>query len=145
MIFLYTLLLLLLGGIRWLVGRRALGLEKRYSKAALAVSKLTSDLTWKSGNGKVDVCAIASRQYQLGAMVQKRDRLERKCLTWRGLTDRLTRADHNLRAWKGKKLPYTLGAVDVWLALAVVDHLGFAELIRPGKLLDIVLVWVNGS
>ncbi|MBI3410283.1 MAG: hypothetical protein HY040_18245 [Planctomycetes bacterium] len=144
MIFLYTLLLLLLGAVKWLVSRRAISLERKYSRVAAAVSKLVSNLTWKPGNsGRADLCASAKCTFELGAFVQKRDLLERKCYCWRGWADKLSRAVDAVRSWKGKKLPYTLGALDVWLTLALIDHFGFADIVRPGRLIETVLTWVG--
>ena len=145
MIFLYTLLLLLLGAIKWLVGRRAAVLERKYSRASAAVARLATELTWRPGNsGRPDLCANARRTYELGAFVQKCDRLERKWFSWRGWADKLIRTLNAVRAWKGKKLPYTLGVLDVWLALATIDHMGFADVIRPSRLIELVLAWVSG-
>lgn len=144
MIFLYTLLLLFLGAVRWLLSRRAVSLERKYSRVAAAVSELVSNMTWKPGNsGRADLCTSAKSTFVLGGLAQKRDRLESKCYFWRGWADKLSRAVDAVRSWKGKKLPYTLGALDVWLTLALIDHFGFADMVRPGRLLETALAWVG--
>src|SRR5262245_43945744 len=144
MIFLYTLLLILLGAMKWLVSRRAARLERKYSRLARAVARLVSELTWKPGNsGRADLCASAKRTFELGALASKRDRPERKWFTWRGWADKLCCTVDAVRSWKGKKLPYTLGALDVWLALAMIDYLGFAEIVRPSRVIELLAAWLG--
>ena len=137
MIFLYTLLLLLLGVARFLVVRRTKKLERKFTQTALAADKLARD-PLKPGNGnKWELCQAAKRQLQLGFLVQKRDRLESKHHFWEALANRLTRWKNAVQNWKGKKLPYTLGVLDVSLVLYTIDRLGFSEYVSPESLWEL--------
>ena len=63
----------------------------------------------------------------LGELAQARDHVEAKYFAWQRWTDRFAGWIADVRAWKGKKLPYTLGAVDVWMLMCLVDYLGVGE------------------
>jgi hypothetical protein len=145
MIFLYTVLRVLLGTASFLVGRRAARLEKKYIRAAQAADRILKAGVYKPGNGgRPDVCLAAKQQYQLGRLVQERDQLEQRYVAWQHRADRLRRWAAGLRDWKGKKLPYTLGALDVACVLGVIDWLGFGEYVNARRLLDLVLSQYHG-
>jgi hypothetical protein len=144
MIFLYTLLLLLVAALKVVISRRAAGLERKYSKVAGAVLKQANQPAYKMGNGgKIDVGASAKRMLDLGLLVRKRDVLESKCIAWRSRADAVGRIVTALRTWKGQKLPYTLGALDVWLVLYLIDHFGIGDIVGPRQALDTVLAWLG--
>ena len=124
MILLYTFVLLLLGALHLLVSRRAKSLEKKFSRLSLAASKLAN--TPRPGNSRHDACAAAKQQYELGRLILRRDRLEGKYYRWQHLGDRLARLVNGLRQWKGKKLPYTMGVIDVSTLLYLADRFGLA-------------------
>lgn len=139
MIFLYSLILALLGSVTFLVQRRAAALGRRYSRLALSVQMMLRSGLLKPGNAaKPDPCLWAKSQYDLALLVQKRDRIETKHFAWQTWAERLARWTGALRSWKGKKLPYTLGVVDVWLVLALVDYLGVAEFVSAHRLVSLV-------
>jgi len=47
-----------------------------------------------------------------------------------------------VRAWKGRKLPYTLGALDVWLLLYFIDYqLGAGEYLSARQVIEHVTAW----
>jgi hypothetical protein len=139
MILLYTLLLFVLGSIKLAVGRRATSLGRKYSTLVEAVQKRLRELNTRPGNGwKGDVCHLAKNQYELAQLVQQRDRVEARHYAWQHAADRLGHWGHRLRAWKGQKLPYTLGAVDVWLVLTLIDHAGVGELVSTRRLYELV-------
>jgi hypothetical protein len=139
MIFLYSVLLLVLGTLRLVVQRRATSLGRAYSALAEAVQKRLRETLYKPGNGgKTDVCQAAKVQFELGSLVARRDRVEAKHFAWQHRADKLGRWVTTLRTWKGKKLPYTLGAVDIWLALSAVDALGVGEFVSARRLIDLV-------
>lgn len=141
MILLYTLLLVLLGLVKFLVERRAAALERRYAQASLAVEKALREPGYflKEGNSsRVDLTQTAKRYFTLGLLAQKRDRLEVRHYAWQGWTDKLGRLLDGLRGWKGKKLPYTLGALDVWLALYLIDYFGVGEHVSARRLFELV-------
>lgn len=143
MIFLYTLVLLLFATLRVVIARRAASLERKYSKVASTVLKQVNE-PFKLGNGgKSDTAASAKRMLELGLLVSKRDALESKWLAWRGRADTLGRIVTALRTWKGQKLPYTLGALDVWLVLYLVDRLGAGDVFGPRQLVESVVAWLG--
>jgi hypothetical protein len=145
MILLYTSLLVLLGTASFLIGRRARGLEGKYIRAAQAVDHLLHRDAIRPGNGnKPDVCLTAKRQYQLGQLVEQRDRIEHKYVAWQQAADKIGRAVARVREWKGRKLPYTMGVVDVSGALWLVDYLGVGNLVSARRVLELVTTWYSG-
>ncbi len=144
MIFLYTLVLLVCAALKVVLARRATSLERKYSAVAGAVLKQANEPTFKMGNsGKIDVGSSARRMLELGLLVRKRDVLESKCLTWRGWADKFGRAVAALRQWKGKKLPYSFGALDVWLVLYAIDRFGAGEVLGPRRLIETMAAWLG--
>ena len=139
MILLYTIVLLVLGLVHWLVQRRAAGLSRAYSLHAGQVLTLLHGAPAKPGNGKFDACAVAKQQYELGRLVLQRDRAEAKHFAWQTWSERLGKAVTTLRNWKGQKLPYTLGALDVWLVLYAIDRVSFGDLVDPRQVIDLVV------
>src|SRR5438128_573751 len=128
MILLYTLVLLLLGAARFVIARRAAALARKYARAAVNVDRLTREATFREGNGnRQDLGRMAKRYYELGRTVQTKERLEAKNLKWQARANRLGAALGRVRNWKGQTLPYTLGALDVWLLLYLIDYFGVAE------------------
>ena len=126
MILLYTLLVVLVGLVHFLVARRAKALEKKFSRVSLATAKLAT-LGPRAGNSRADLCVSARQQFELGRLVVQRDRLERKYFRWQHAGERLSRLVARLRQWKGKKLPYTMGVLDVSTALYFVDRYGLGH------------------
>src|SRR5262249_3571727 len=127
MIFLYAFLLLLLGVMWFLLNRRAAALERAYARTALAADQMLREAAFRAGTNKQDQYQTAKRQYLLGRLVQQRDRLEAKHDAWQHRADRCGRALAALRRWKGKTLPYTFGALDVWYALQLIDYVGAGD------------------
>ena len=139
MIFLYALLLLLLGSVKLLVERRAAALGRSYSRLAQAVQDRLRDTLTKPGNSsKPDPCQHAKLQYELGRLVGKRDRVEARHFGWQGRADKLGHWIRRLRGWKGKKLPYTVGAADVWLLLTTIDALGVGDIVGARRVFDLL-------
>lgn len=144
MIFLYTIVLLLLVALKVVVARRAASLERKYSTVAQAVLKRTYEPAFKLGNsGREDLSVAAKRMLELGVLVQKRDILEGRYYWWRAWADKLGRLVGRMRAWKGKKLPYTMGAIDVWLVLYAIDRFGVFQFLSPRQLLDSIRAWLG--
>jgi hypothetical protein len=146
MVLLYTVLLILLGLLKVMVARRAASLEKRYTFVASEVVKLAHAAGFKPGNanGSRDDFAAqsAKRQYELGLLASKRDRLEAKHFAWQSRADKLARLLERLRNGKGQKLPYTMGAMDVWLAMGLVDYLGMSRLVSVQRVVDMVSAYL---
>ena len=144
MIFLYTFLLLVLTAAKLLIDRRALGLERKFARAAKAADQVSRELTFRGGNSsRPDVCEAAKRYYQLGLLTQKRDRLEAKYGACQARAERLGRWVTALRTWKGKKLPYTLGVLDVSCLLYAIDLLGVGEQVSVRHLAHLVASWLG--
>jgi hypothetical protein len=143
MIFLYTVVLLLLGLAKLLIGRRVAALEKKYARAATAAADLLTKPLYKPGNAaKIDPYITAKRQYQLGQLAQKRDYLEAKYEAWQHFGDKFGRIVTAVRNWRGKKLPYTLGALDVLMLLTLLDYLGVGEYVSGRRLIQMVTAWI---
>src|SRR5205085_2867947 len=120
MIVLYTVMLLALGVVNFLVARRVKSLEKKFTRVSLAASKL-ANLPPRAGNGaRADVCTAAKQQLGRGRRGHQRARLEAGYYRWKRLGDRLMRWPGAARHWKGCKLPYTLGVVDVSMVMYLI-------------------------
>lgn len=121
MILLYSFVLLLLSAARQMLSWRAAALARKFARLSTQVLRLVNE-PYRPGNSNREQFLVnASRQFELGRLVQNRDLVEERYLSWQGRTDTMARWLANLRAWKGQKLPYTLGAIDVWLCLSLVD------------------------
>ena len=144
MIVLYTSLLILLGTASFLIGRRARGLERKYVRSAQEVDRLLNKDAVKPGNGnRPDVCLAAKRHYRLGQLVEQRDRIEQKYVAWQQAADKVGRAVARVRDWKGKKLPYTFGILDVSGALWAIDYLGVGEYVSVRRVVELVTPWIG--
>lgn len=145
MVLLYTLILLALGLVRWAVASWSGWLARKYTRLAAATLKFVAQPLYKPGNSnKVDSFAMAKRNFVLGQLVTRRDRVEAKYFRWQGWTDKLTAALNAFRGWKGKKLPYSLGVLDVWLTLYLIDTMGVAEHLSVRQIIDLVVAWMRG-
>ena len=140
MIFLYTLVLLLLGSAYFLCKRRVASLEKKYTRVAKEADALVRQPSYREGNsGRLsDPYAAAKRQYQLGLLAQKRDRLEARYASWQDFTDRFGKFLGRVRNWKGRELPYSFGVLDVAGALALIDYLGAGQYVNARAMLQVV-------
>ena len=131
MIVLYTALLLLVGVAYFLVKRRVAVLEKKYSTIVRDADELLRKSNYRDGNSnRQDPYQIAKRQYQLALLAQKRDRMETSYSAWHLRAERLGKIRHWLRAWKGRKLPYTFGVLDVTCAMSLIDYLGAGQYVN---------------
>jgi hypothetical protein len=140
MILLYTIVLLLLGVTHWLIQRRALAHGRAYGALAQKVLKLLH-APRKPGNGAHDACAVAKQQFELGRLVSQRDRAETKHYAWQAWADRFGKATNAVRHWKGQKLPYTFGVLDIWIVLYLIDHFGFGDIIQPRQVVETAVEW----
>ena len=146
MILLYTGLLLLLGVAQFLVGRRAARLRGRYERLTQDVNKLASESLYRDGNSnrRPDAYQAAKTQYRLGQLIQRKDRLEDRYCGWLGRSERLAKWYTAVRHWKGRKLPYTFGVLDVAAVLWLVDYLGVGQVVSVGNLTQLLRGWLNG-
>ena len=143
MILFYTVVLILLGVTHWLVQRRAAALGRAYGVLADKALKLMHGPR-KPGNAAHDVCAHAKQQFELGAIVSRRDRAEAKHYAWQTRADWLGKAVIAVRNWKGQKLPYSFGVLDVWIVLYLIDHFGFGDVMQPRHVVETVVAWFKG-
>lgn len=146
MLLIYSLVLMVLGLARWLWAKHASALEKKYSRFSTQLMEAAREPSKRPGNGNLAEAslAVAKRQFELGRLVQKRDRLEARYHKWQSVADRLGRWMSALLSWKGKKLPYTLGALDVWLALSLVDMFGMSQYVNARSVFEWVVAQFQG-
>lgn len=137
MIFLYTALLLLVGVVHFLIKRRVAALEKKYSSVVKEADDLIRQGNYREGNSnRPDPYQTAKRQYKLALLAEKRDRMETRYSTWHRRAERLSKLRQRLRAWKGRKLPYTFGALDVACAMSLVDYFGASHYLNARQLVE---------
>ena len=140
MIFVYTALLLLVGVVYFLTQRRVAALEKKYSGVAKEADALLRQGNHRDGNSnRQDPYQSAKRQYKLAMLADKRDRLESSYLSWHQRAERLGKLRQRLGAWKGRKLPYTFGAIDVACAMSLIDYLGAGHYLNARHLVETVM------
>ena len=139
MIFLYTALLLLVGVVHFLFKRRVLALERKYSGVVKEADDLLRQGNYRYGNSnRQDPYHTAKRQYKLAMLADKRDRMEASYTTWHRRAERLGKLRHRLRAWKGRKLPYTFGALDVACAMSLIDYFGAGHYLNARHVVETV-------
>jgi hypothetical protein len=143
MILLYTMLMLLMNAFKAMLSWRARMVERKYVKLAAAVAQLVREAEVKPGNGKLDPIAVAKRVFLLGELAQKRDRVEANYFGWQRWADCWAGWSRTLHAWQGKKLPYTLGAVDVWMLLGLVDYLGVGQYVSTQAVVDAITALIG--
>ncbi len=147
MILVYTMVLVLLGMVKGVIAWRAGRLGRRYSRAAAALDKHLREPSYffREGNSNrpSDLTRMAKRTFELAVLAHEKDRLESKHFAWQAWADRFSCALNAVRNWKGKKLPYTLGVLDVWLALYLLDYFGVGELVSARNAIALVQSWLN--
>jgi hypothetical protein len=144
MIFLYSLAVLLLGVAHFLVKRRVASLEKKYQRVAQEADVLVRQVPRDQSSNRFDPFLAAKRQFVLGQLIQKRDRIEGRYTAWQASAERLGKFVQRVRGWKGRKLPYTFGALDVAFVLALVDYLGFGQHVNVRNLVQVVASLFTG-
>ena len=92
------------------------------------------------GTGHAEV-----RQQGLEEAHQVTCHVEAKHLVWQGWTDRLTGWVDTAGDWKGKKLPYTMGAVDVWMVLCLIDYFGVGQYVSTWNVIQIMMAWYSSE
>jgi hypothetical protein len=145
MIVLYSVLVFLLGSAAFLARRRATALEATYARVARETDQLARQSMLKEGNAnRLDPYQTAKRLYALARVGQKRDRVEARYLGWQQFSEKLNRLAGRVRGWKGLKLPYTFGALDVASVLWVVDRLGVGDRVSARHLIDLLRSFLHG-
>jgi hypothetical protein len=139
MIFLYTALLLLVGVVYFLIKRRVVALEKKYSTIVKEADDLLRQGNYREGNSnRQDPYQSAKRQFRLAMLAEKRDHMETSYSTWHRRAEQVGKLRQRLHAWKGRKLPYTFGALDVTCVLGLVDYLGAGHYLNARHLVETV-------
>jgi hypothetical protein len=144
MIFLYTAFVFVLVVMGLVIRRRVAALERKYVRIAQSTEQLAVTPAYKAGN-RLDPCQIAKRQYQLGQLVQKRDRTEAKYHAWQGIADQFNSFATWVQNWKGRKLPYTLGVLDVSCLFYALDYLGLGQYLSAAALCQWVVSLMNAK
>lgn len=106
--------------LRWRVAR----LERRFVRVAAAADALLKQANVRGGNNRADPFVALRQQHQLTQLALKRDRVESRYASWQALSERFARFRARLFGYKGKVLPYLVGALDVVAAVAALDHFG---------------------
>jgi hypothetical protein len=144
MIFLYSALVLALGLAAFLTRCRAAALESKYARVTRETDRLGRQYPVKEGNSnRHDPYEAAKRLYALAIVGQKRDRLEARYLVWQRRSDALNALANRVRGWKGLKLPYTFGVLDVASLLWLVDRLGFGDAVSPRHVFELLRVFLH--
>jgi hypothetical protein len=121
----------------FLITRRVAALEKKYSRIVRDADALLRQSNYRDGNSnRQDPYQSAKRQYQLALLAQKRDRMETSYSTWHRRAERMGKFRHRLRSWKGRKLPYTFGVLDVAGAMYLIDYLGAGHYVNARHLVE---------
>src|SRR6516165_7398798 len=90
MIFLYTALLLLVGVVHFLIKRRVVALEKKYSNVVKEADDLLRQGNYREGNSdRQDPYQSAKRQFKLAMLAEKRDRMEAGYSKWHRRAERV--------------------------------------------------------
>jgi len=145
MIVLYSALLFVLTVSLFLVKRRAAVLERRHARLARDAATLLKEPAGKdAGYYKHDPCQNAKRQYLLGVLAQKRDRVESRYTAWQEFAEKFEARVKSLRAWKGKKLPYTFGVLDVAGLFYLLDYAGLGQYANVRNLVTLVTNYFGG-
>lgn len=139
MLVLYSLLRFVLGGVGVLVRWRAAALGRTYSRATKTEHAFLRENVYKPGNSnRHDLCQTAKRNFQLGALVQTKERLEARYFAWQALAEKVGAASAALGRWKGRKLPYLFGVLDLAVTLVLLDHFEGGGAVNVPQLLQLL-------
>jgi len=138
MIVLYTVALVFLGAAKFLIDRRVGALEKKYLKTVDAADHLLREpVPRPSNSSRLELAQAAKHQLALGLLVERQDRLEAKYEDWQKFAHSFGMFVTRVRNWKGKKLPYTMGVIDVSLVLTAVDYFWAGSYVNVRNLYDL--------
>jgi hypothetical protein len=104
---------------------------------------LREPLPREGNSGRTDPYQTAKRNYQLGALAQKKEALEAKHYAWQARAEKVGRWVKAVRAWRGRKLPYVFGALDVFTALCVLEYVGLGDRFSPHHVVQAVRTWLS--
>jgi hypothetical protein len=138
MILAYVLLLLLLVVARYVIARRVAALEKKYVRTARATDELFKAQMRPGNASKPDAYATARQAYLLGQAVERRERVETRYVGWQKFAQRFGALVEAVRAWRGRKLPYLVGALDVLTVLGALDYLGYHDRLNAHAVVELL-------
>jgi len=132
MILIYAAIVLLLGKCAMLARWRQRSLESKFVKAAEAAGRAAKELSYRGGNSNLpDPLKTAKREFELGRLVQIRDRLEEKYDAWEQRSEKCGKVKRALLGYKGRFAPYVFGVVDL---LGVIAVLTLIKVVDPNHL-----------
>lgn len=121
----FAMMLLVLSAFRAVLAGRAGRFERKYTRAAVAAEETARSLQTKPGtSSQPDPYTQAKRQYELGRLVENRDKLESVYLTWEARAERVAHKLRNLRNWKGRSVPYLIGLIDAGMIAVLLWKFG---------------------
>jgi hypothetical protein len=145
MIFVYSAFVLLLGFVGFLARRRAKALEAKYKRVARQADQFLRQNSLKEGNGnRNDPFLVAKRQLALGQIARECDRVEARYASSQLFSDKLDRLVSYVRGWKGRKLPYTFGVLDITSVLWLIDYFGVADRVSVRHLVQLLRAHFGG-
>jgi hypothetical protein len=140
MIVIYTVILFVLSIALFLVKRRVARLERKFTRVAGEAKEMLRHPAHKEGNSnRTDPYELAKRQYLLGLLAQKRDRVEARYAAWQQFAEKFEACVKSIRGWRGKRLPYVCGALDVAGLVTLLDYFGAAHYVNLRNLYQLVI------
>jgi hypothetical protein len=125
MLIVYLYLLISLALLHWLVRLRVRRLERRFTAVVAEADTLLKKGSYRPGNGsRPDPYEAAKQQFELASLAMKRDRIEERYTAWESFSDRFGRLRGRLSGYRGKVLPYLVGALDVAIIMLALNHVG---------------------
>ncbi len=124
MLVVYLFLLIALALLHGLVRLRVSRLERRFSSVAAEADALLKKSSYRSGNSRPDPYQSAKYQFELAQLAMKRDWIEDRYSSWQSFSERFGRLCAQLRGYRGRVLPYVVGAVDVAALTIALNQLG---------------------
>jgi hypothetical protein len=125
MLIVYLYLLISLALLHWLVRLRVRRLERRFTRVAAEADILLKKGTFRAGNGsRPDPYQAAKQQFELARLAMKRDAVEDRYGSWQSFSECFGQLRRRLSGYRGKVLPYLVGAIDVAGIMVALNHLG---------------------
>jgi hypothetical protein len=138
----FNMLTLLFSALYKVCAYRAGRLERKFARLAKEVYALSHSPLFKEGNAnRIDPYEAARRQYLLGNLLQKQDRLEALHDKWAQRAEKMERQVARLRQWKGRLVPYAFGALDTVGVACLVDYLTYGDVVRLRQWVEWVQSW----
>jgi len=139
MAFLYGLLRVLATGLRWLAGGRHARWQKRYERAETAFQNLETET--KAAEVQLGRPMDFAAQLKLLKAYEAKEKARQRWMRSAQRLESVKAKEAWLKELKGRKIPYTLGLVDMATVVYVLDRFsGFADV--PLDLVqDVIAMW----